>query len=42
LILIIAAIVVATAAGIGAERFSGVHPNTFVHTVASDVLNGNP
>ena len=31
-----------TAAGPGAERFSGVHANTFVHTVASDVLNGNP
>ena len=31
-----------TAVGPGAERFSGVHPNTFVHTVASDVLNGNP
>lgn len=31
-----------TADGPGAERFSGVHPNTFVHEVASDVLNGNP
>ena len=31
-----------TAVGPGAERFSGVHANTFVHTVASDVLNGNP
>ena len=31
-----------TAAGPAAERFSGVHPNTFVHEVASDVLNGNP
>lgn len=29
-----------TAAGPGATRFSGVHENTWVHTVASDVLNG--
>ncbi|MGH2961482.1 MAG: alkaline phosphatase [Solirubrobacterales bacterium] len=29
-----------TASGPGAERFSGVHQNTWVHTVAKDVLNG--
>ncbi len=31
-----------TAVGPGAERFSGVHENTFVHTVSLDVLSGNP
>ena len=31
-----------TAAGPGAERLTGVNHNSFVHEVASDVLNGNP
>lgn len=31
-----------TADGPGAERLTGVHHNSHVHDVASDVLNGNP